>query len=786
VSTDLPFDAFLSHCSDDKPAVETLAHRLRESGITPWLDKWHLVPGDPWQPAIEQALSDCPACVVFFGPSGTGPWQNEEMRTAISQSVSDRSGYRVVPVLLPGSTKPERNVPAFLKGTTWVVFEGSLDDADAFHRLVSGIRGVAPGPDGPTAETAEPDEAVQTPAFPPVWTVAHHRNRDFTGREEILESLRAELCSGSPAAVTQAIAGLGGVGKTQLAIEYAYRHAGEYDAVLWVGADGAEQAAANLSRQALELKLPGVTIETPQDDALRAVQAWLEHTPGWLLIFDNANHPDDVRGLLPRSLGLQAAGGHVLITSRHRDWTGTARSVGVPVWSREESQQFVQERTGQDAGASADALCEALGDLPLAVAQACGYITARETAITEYLELFQTRRAELWERESPPDAYHGTVATTWSLALEQLPATAVALLRVCSWLAPEPIPDWLFRTKVSESVPVDLQTLLSDPMEYQDARAELLRYSMLNIDDDRLQVHRLLQTVVRESLNTEAREDWQNATLNLVNIGFQPVEESISTWRPSNELLPHAVFLSSHDDGHFRSATRGRLLNQASLYLSWMGQFEKASELMQQSINVEEDAEPPDLPVLAIRYLNHAVINQDLGTFSEARSLAKHGIAIVEELDAPDIHIVATAYSNLATIELELGNYVSAHDLILKAIDIAESAKEPIIPTLVPCYNNLALIRQDLGDFEGAKDAIDEAIRLHRMTASDNPTKLAHYQVNLAGIYRDLDDLDAAKKLVLNCMRVNEDELGRDHPATARAWLNLAVIELNLGNVGDA
>ncbi len=141
------FDAFLSHSSVDKPKVEALANRLIEKGLTPWLDKWNLVPGEPWMPALEVALKQSRACVVFIGSGPLGPWQHEEMRVAIDRRVKDRdSAYRVVPVLLPGAVRgPSSQLPDFLTAATWVEFGATLDDEDALHRLECGIRGVAPG-----------------------------------------------------------------------------------------------------------------------------------------------------------------------------------------------------------------------------------------------------------------------------------------------------------------------------------------------------------------------------------------------------------------------------------------------------------------------------------------------------------------------------------------------------------------------------------------------------------------------------------------------------------------
>jgi TIR domain/AAA ATPase domain len=205
---------FLS--SADKPAVEELARRLTKEGIQAWLDKWNLIPGDPWQAAIEKALAESETCAVFVGPSGFGPWQNEEMRAAIDQRVRDSGKrFRVIPVLLPGAKRAERSsLPTFLAATTWVEFRDSLDDQDAFHRVVCGIRGVEPG--------ASPGQAIYEGQCPyrglRVFDVGDAPL--FFGREALVQWLLNELrpaSEGQPVNRFLAIVGASGSGKSSVA-----------------------------------------------------------------------------------------------------------------------------------------------------------------------------------------------------------------------------------------------------------------------------------------------------------------------------------------------------------------------------------------------------------------------------------------------------------------------------------------------------------------------------------------------------------------------------------------
>lgn len=278
------------------------------------------------------------------------------------------------------------------------------------------------------------------------------------------------VASAGAAAITatpQAVSGLGGVGKTQLAVEYAYRFLNRYDAVLWVGAEAKDALAAGFGALATELRLPERDA-TEIAVQVAAVKNWLERSSRWLLIFDNATDEDSLAEFLPHG-----GGGHVIITSRSAHWDRVAKPLPLDVWPREESLAFVQARTGE-SGDAASRLAETLGDLPLALEQAAAYVGHKRIDCAGYLARFETARRKLLNSGRP---YHDgkreeTVATTWEVSLAALAAEsppALQLLYVCAFLAPD-------------NIPRDLLTglpFLGDDSAVDDAVDALLAYSLI-------------------------------------------------------------------------------------------------------------------------------------------------------------------------------------------------------------------------------------------------------------------------------------------------------------------
>ena len=402
----------------------------RQRVISGWHDR-SIGAGTEWAGQIDDHLNDAQLILLLVSSDflGSDYCYDVEMTRAMERHESGEA--LVTPIILRAAdwnAAPFGKLQALPKDAKPVTSWDNQDEA--FTDVARGIRAAVEeltrnplvGPSaGGTMEADQPQE----PKLRPIWNVPHRRNLNFTGRRDLLDSLRAELTSGQATALT-AISGMGGVGKTQLALEYAYHYASQYEAVFWVPSEEPATLAAVFAGLAQLLDLLERD-EPEQAVAIEAVLRWLNTYTDWLLVFDNVPGPDSLKEYLPQGLS-----GHVLITSRYPSWRGVANPLPVQQFQRDESIDFLIKRTGVTDRDAANDLAEALGDLPLALEQAGAYVEQTGGSFSQYLELFQTRYKELLDLESPPPGYEHTIATTWSISIQQLPETAEWICSTCA------------------------------------------------------------------------------------------------------------------------------------------------------------------------------------------------------------------------------------------------------------------------------------------------------------------------------------------------------------------
>ena len=609
--------------------------------------------------------------------------------------------------------------------------------------------------------------------LPPVWNVSHHRNPNFTGREGILSELKLALTSGEPAAWKQAAFGMGGVGKTQLAVEYIYRHKPDYKVIWWIRSEEPATMAADYASLAASLDLPEKDFQD-QSETVRAVKRWLEHNSGWLLIFDNAHDPEAIRDYIP-----QGGAGHVIITSRNPGWGSVARLLPVKEFDRADSIEFLLRRTGQDDQDAADALADELGDLPLALEQAGAYIEATGITLTDYQELFRSRRRELWEDESPPPDYLDTVATTWSLAMEEVSKKSPAaadLLNICAFLAPDEISPGMLG-EGAEFIPEPLASTAADRLAMNRVISVLRRYSLIDASGESISVHRLVQAVVRDRMSESDAKKWVETAVRLLGAAFPFESYDVRTWDLCAYLLPHALAAAAHaEEQGVAPEETSHILNQTGGYLWVCAEFAEAKVCYERALSLAEKAYGRDHFMVAIRVNNLGCVLYDLDDLQGAKNCFECALKIDEVVYGKDHPRVAIDVNNIGMVLQDLRDLQGAKVHFERALKIDEKAgakDRPITGTIV---NNLGRVLQDLGYLEAAKECFERALAIDEEVYGRDHPNIARDVNNLGNALQDLGDLPAAKEHYERALEIFRRFLGENHPSTVTVRNNLELL----------
>ena len=377
-------------------------------------------------------------------------------------------------------------------------------------------------------------------AVPDIWGNVPQRNKNFTGREDLLAELERRA-GAATAILPQALYGLGGVGKTQLAIEYAYRYADKYQVVWWIPADQIALVRSTLAALAPRLGLTGIPPGRVEDAMSAVLEALRRGKPfdRWLLVFDNADQPELIREFIPHGPG------HSIVTSRNRGWARLVDALEVDVFTREESLRYLQRRVEGIAPADAGRLAEELGDLPLALEQAAALLSQTVMTVDMYLNLLADESERVLGENPPPADYPVPVAAAWSLSVtrlrEQTPY-AFELLQRCAFFGPAPISlELLDRGRYVLEPP--LRDTLRDPIVMSRAIIALGRYSLARIDNYRrtLEVHRIIQRLIRDELDAETQFEMRHEVHLLLAASDPGDPDNIENWPKYAELLGHVA-----------------------------------------------------------------------------------------------------------------------------------------------------------------------------------------------------------------------------------------------------
>lgn len=636
----------------------------------------------------------------------------------------------------------------------------------------------------PLSKEASPADPADAPPPARIWHVPYRRNPFFTGREAILARLHTLLNAGSSVVLSQvyAISGLGGIGKTQTAVEFAYRHRADYTAILWLRAESREVLEADIVSVAQALHLPEYR-DHQYAQILRAVQNWLHTHERWLLLLDNVEDIGLVEEVLPTDHQ-----GHIFLTTRSQATGAFIQRLDLETMSQEDGALFLLRRAkllapdapleSSSAAQSALELSQLLDGLPLALDQAGAYIEETGCSLTNYIQRYYEHRATLLNRRGQPALDHpASVGATLALSFEmvaRLTPAVLELLRFCAFLSPDAIPEELVQAAANSAEPEQC-VLTSDALALDEAFAALQRYSLLrrHAEARTFTMHRLVQAVLKTQMPVELQKHWATHSVRAVNqcVPFNDF--------PSDELvrrfLPHARACAVLiDEYQLHLPEAGQLLSKTGKQLMDYALFAEAEPLLKQALAIQETQTEHSDRAATLSSLGD--LKTYIGRYEEAEPLFLRALAIREQALGAEHAETASTLDSLGVLYIYQGRFNEAEPVLQRALSINERVLGPQHLDTGGTLNNLALLYMHLKRYEEGEQLYKRVIALHEhlhkteqffhTVVLDNLGKLYYFQ----GRYAE------ARELYLRALAIEERTIGLQHSCSVITLHNLGLV----------
>lgn len=700
-------------------------------------------------------------------------------------------------VALYRSLRPADALAVFRRLRLTLARELAIEPSEMLQGLERAVLARSPGLDhpGPSSWT---DIATSRDAGKPIQPPIDNRPiqnlparlHHFVGRERLLADLIATTRATRRARIVHVLHGLGGVGKSQTALEFAHRVADRFSCRWWINAE----EPGLISQQIAELgRAAGIRFPASSNPSA-TVMAWLATRDDWLMIFDNAAEPVSTARFLPDGRGI------VLVTSRRRGWGELGRSSLVDIMSRDETVALLTARFEHLDPTVADQIAAEIGDLPLAAAQVASYLDQTDINPGRYLEMFRTQQSLLLGR-GDVIGYPARVDTTWTLSFARLrdesPA-GLALIETASMLAPDDIPIDIF----SQSPGDASEPLFGDPVIVEDALATAVKYSLATRRTGGFQIHRLVQQVIRQNLSPERRtrlsaivsdlliarrpgppdrpEHWHSYQLIAPHV--LAAEESLECSAAGRRLVLDTVsYLSATGDprstrqylSQIRNRWSGELgndhtdvlhLSSELLYLSiWTGRADAAAALGDELLECANRALGPAHPNTLATAAHHSLALAWNGSAALALTIGRSTADRAHATLGPHHPTTLLALANITSAYGWLGNHVDACEVGTLAHERSRQVLGPDHALTLHAASMLSYAKLWVGDIEHAyqlaKESFDRVARVH---AEDHPTAL-WLASTLAFAQLRFGQVDEAQDLAVRTYRRAALAMGVDH-----------------------
>jgi hypothetical protein len=777
----------ISYAGHNRPWAGWIAHQLERLGHPATALRWDPPLAVPLTDALE-GLAQAPGRVLLvlddwyfgIGPRSEAEW-TEALHAVVPAHADRFAAVSVATRALPATAAALR--PVDLR---------DLDSREARRRILRRL-GIEPPRGTDPAEEPDP-RAPRFPNDPPLVWNAPRRNIRFTGRDAVLEELRdrfERVRPGAGGGARVALRGISGVGKSQIAIEYAHRFGNDYDVVWWVAAAYRAPAREQVADLAPRLGLP---VGQELGERIRAVQEALRTGRPyrrWLLVLDSADDPSAVEDLLPDG------DGHILVTTLTQDWaaSGTATEIEVLPFRRRESIAYARRRAERLTEHEADLLADAVQDLPLLLAQTAAWLAANPMSAKDYIAMIRRGEANQIGIRISSD-YPMGFQTSWSITLNTLQENnpeAVELLHLFALFSPEAIPVRLMQAAHPASLPEHLAALAADPIRWHTALRRLSEATAVRMDYvetadlepavDHVSMHRLYHGFLLSTLPEERREALSQTACTLL-AGADPRRPTDTReWPRYAELIPHLECSGALDSSE--PVVRQLVLNCIE-YLRVRGENRTGLRLCEQAVARWRGRLPADHPAMLVLVHDHANMLRRSGRYQEAEAVGRAAVDQLAATRPPHDPDLLRARNGLGGTLVVLGRYPEARDLFAASVAAYTETLGPESPRTLQDRGNLAVVTGLLGRYE-------EALEMHRdiLVTRERLLRPMHHLTLRTGMFyawtlRLLGRYaEAASRQELN-VRAHRQVMDRYTPQTLFAEHNLALCLRRSGDLRGA
>lgn len=759
-------DFFISYNKSDEQWATWIAWQLEDNGYTTLIQAWDFKPGNNFVTEMHHALTDCKKMIAILSPQYLESLYCQAEWTAAFTKDPSCEKALFIPVRVKECT-PEGLLAPIVYIDLW-----GLEEDKAIRTLLNGVN-----TNGRPKNRPGFPGAVSKPRFPeqlPFNNLPYIKNPHFTGRDDILETIRKSFESGQYISLTQSISGLGGVGKTQLVLEYAVRYAYLYDMIWWVDAESFETLLKSYTDFAHKLGIIDKTV-VEKDIVIESVWNWMAQHENWLFIYDNAERPNIIQEFHPRKNT-----GNILLTSRYTGWESVGKEIELYVFTRPTAVNFLINRTGIDNKEFGGELAKALGYLPLALEQAAAYIINNHIGFDEYLKLFEKYKLKLFQKQFSPSDYSKTLEVTWNVTIEKIQNEhSWFLLCLCSFFAPDNIDPKILRDV--KCLPEPLASSIKDDLEYNKIIHELTKYSLIKQHNGLISIHNLVQLAVIRTLEKEVFDTFIMGCLHIMNERFDFDKENSDMWKQFSDLIPHALSIADHS---IKSGVDiegvAHIFYEIGRWNHHMASYHKAIDFYEKAREIVEEEKGQEHNWLAYIFNNLGLVYTDMANYDKALLMYEKSLRIRVSFD-PESLGAATTYDNIGWALKQKGEYQQALKNHKKALKITQKLVGDEHINAAKIYNNIGMNYYELGFYSKSIDYLTKSVTLTESVLGVKNHYIATAYSNIALAYEKKQEFEKAIKYHKKAVVIREEFLGLEHPSTASSYSNIGLL-LNMFN----